>query len=135
MLIFLIVDQLCGCFSCFRGVFQQVQDSAYNLMFKILFTVVIFQMVHNEKLFRRSSFQYQTFSESPLCSQKKMRSCCREKQYLRCLKLKLWDLFFVQKLRGHVLSRSPPCSPPSPLVTPQSVKQKQFSSTELKMQA
>ena len=43
------------CFSCFRGLFQQVWDSAYNITFKFSFIVVFFQMVHNEKLFKKSN--------------------------------------------------------------------------------
>ena len=37
----------------------------YNLSFKISFIVVFFWMVHNEKIFRRSSVKYRTFSEGP----------------------------------------------------------------------
>ena len=37
----------------------------YNLLFKISFIVVFFLMVHNEKIFRRSSVKYRTFSEGP----------------------------------------------------------------------
>ena len=33
--------------------------------FKLFFIVVFFQMVHNEKIFRRSSVKYRTFSEGP----------------------------------------------------------------------
>ena len=32
-----IVDHLYRCLSCFSGIFQQVQDSAYNLTFKLSF--------------------------------------------------------------------------------------------------
>ena len=51
--------------SCFRGL---VQDSACNLTFKLLFIVVFFQMVHNKRLFRRSSVKYWTFSKGPTWS-------------------------------------------------------------------
>ena len=47
MLLYLIVDHLYECFFCFGGIFQYVQGSVYNLMFKILFIVVFFRMVHN----------------------------------------------------------------------------------------
>ena len=60
-----ILDHLYGCFSCFKGLFQQVQDSAYSLTFKLSFIAVFLWMVHNNKLFRRSSIKYQTFSEGP----------------------------------------------------------------------
>ena len=65
MLLYPIVDHLYGCFSCFRRLLQKVQDSAFNPTFKLLFIVVFFPMVHNKKLFGRSSAKYRTFSESP----------------------------------------------------------------------
>ena len=65
---------------CFIGLFQLVQDSAYNQTFKLSFVVVFFRMVHNEKIFRRSRDKYRTFSEDPtwsdifLCSYKKWKA-------------------------------------------------------------
>ena len=50
-----IVTHLYGYISCFRGLFQSVQDSTYNLTFKLFFIVFFFRMVHNKELFRRSS--------------------------------------------------------------------------------
>ena len=35
MLLHLVVDHFYGCFPYFRGLFQQAQDSAYNLTFKL----------------------------------------------------------------------------------------------------
>ena len=78
ILLYSIWDHLYGYFSFFRGLFQQVQDSAYNLLFKFSFIMVFFQMVRIKKLFSRSSVKYWTSSESPtrsdllpLSSQKK----------------------------------------------------------------
>ena len=53
MLLYSILDHLYGRFSCFRGLFRQVQDSAYNLRSKLSFSVVFFWMVHKKKLFTR----------------------------------------------------------------------------------
>ena len=64
MLLHLILDHLYGCFFYFRGLSLYIQDSAYNLKFKLLFIVVFFRMVHNEKIFRRSGVKYRIFSES-----------------------------------------------------------------------
>ena len=74
-----IMDHLYGCFSYFEGLFQQLQDSTYNLTyFKVSFIVVFFCMVHNKKLLRRSNVNYRIFSDGPtrsdlflLCNQKK----------------------------------------------------------------
>ena len=55
MLLCLIVDHWYGCFSYFRGIFQQVQDSFCNLTSKLSFSVVFFRMIHNDKLARSSS--------------------------------------------------------------------------------
>ena len=63
MLLYSIVGHLCGCFSCFRRLFQQVQDSAYNLTFKLLFIVVFFGMVQNNKLFRMSNVKFGLFQK------------------------------------------------------------------------
>ena len=49
------MDHLHGCFSCFRALYQYIQDFTHNLLFKVLSIVVLFRMVHNEKIFRRSS--------------------------------------------------------------------------------
>ena len=65
ILLYLILDQSYECFSSFRELFHWVQDAAYNLTFRLLFIVVLFRMVHNKKLFRRSSVKYGTFSEGP----------------------------------------------------------------------
>ena len=48
MLLYLIVYHLYGCFSCLRGLFQQVQDSVYNLAFKLSFIVVFFWINFHE---------------------------------------------------------------------------------------
>ena len=40
VLLYLTVDHLHGCFSYSRGLFQQIQDSAYNLTFRFSFIVV-----------------------------------------------------------------------------------------------
>ena len=45
--------------------FREVQDFAYNLRFKLSFIVIFFWMVHKEKLFRRSSVKYRSFSQGP----------------------------------------------------------------------
>ena len=45
--------------------FSKVQDSTYNLTFKLSFIVVFFRIVHSKKLFRGSSVKYRTFSEGP----------------------------------------------------------------------
>ena len=68
VLLYLIVHHLYGCFCCFRRLVLYVQDPAYNLTFKLLLIVVFLWMVHNKKLFRRSSVKYQTFSEGPTWS-------------------------------------------------------------------
>ena len=47
----------------FRRLFQLVQDSAYNQMFKLSFIVVFLRIAYNEKIFRRSSINYWTLSE------------------------------------------------------------------------
>ena len=60
MLLYLILDNLYGCFSCFRGLFWKFWDSSYNLRFKLSFFKVFFQMVHKKKLFRRFSVKYRT---------------------------------------------------------------------------
>ena len=62
-LLYSIVDHLYGRFSCFRGLFLQVQDSTHNLLFKLSFIVLFFQLIRNQKLFRRSSVEHRTFSE------------------------------------------------------------------------
>ena len=41
-----------------------IDDSAYNLKFRLWFIVVFFLMVHYKELFIRS-VNYQTFSEGP----------------------------------------------------------------------
>ena len=95
MLLYLIVDHLHGCFSCFRGLFQQFQISSYNLPFKLSFIAVFFRMVRNEKLFRRPSVKYWTFSESPTwCNNPAI------KQYTWCLKLKLLGLLWFENWSG-----------------------------------
>ena len=43
MLLYLIMGHLYGCFSCFGRLYQKVQDSTYNLSFKISFIVVFFE--------------------------------------------------------------------------------------------
>ena len=48
MLLYSIVDHLYGCFSYCRGLFQQVQDSIYDLTFKLWFNVVFFRMFHDK---------------------------------------------------------------------------------------
>ena len=65
MLLYSIADHLYGCLSSLRGLFQQFQDPAYYLTFKLSFIVVFFRMVHNKKFFRRSIVKYQTISEGP----------------------------------------------------------------------
>ena len=50
MLLYLILDILHGCFSCFRGLFRKVLDSAYNLKFTLSLFKVSFQMEHKKKL-------------------------------------------------------------------------------------
>ena len=72
MLLYSVVDHLHGNFH---------QNSAQKLTFKLSFIVVFFWIVHNKKLFRRSSVSYRTFSEGPtwsdlfpLCSQKKWKA-------------------------------------------------------------
>ena len=57
MLLYLIVGHHDGCFSCFRGLFQWVQYSAYDLTFKLSFFVVFSRMVHNKKLLRSSTLK------------------------------------------------------------------------------
>ena len=42
MLLYLIVDRLYGFFYCFKGLFEEVQESAYNLMLKFSFIVDFF---------------------------------------------------------------------------------------------
>ena len=62
----------------FRGPFQQVQDSVYNLTFKLLFIIVFFHMVHNKKLLRRSSVKLSiTFIwlEKNKCRRKLSKTC------------------------------------------------------------
>ena len=54
-----------GSFSCFRGLFRQVQDFTFNLRFEFSFIAILFRMVYKKKFFRRSSVKYQTFSEGP----------------------------------------------------------------------
>ena len=93
MLSYLILDHLYGCTSYLRGLFKEVQDSAFNLTFKLSFIVVFFWMVHNKKLFRRSSVNYWTFSEGPMWSDifplcmrmRKMRSCRKLSKYCSIL--------------------------------------------------
>ena len=69
MLSYLIVDHLHERFSCLEGFFRRfVQGFVYNLTFKLSFILIFFQMVHNEKIFRRFSVKYRTFSEDPTCS-------------------------------------------------------------------
>ena len=93
MLSYLIVDHLYGCTSYLRGLFKEVQDSAFNLKFKLSFIVVFFWMVHNEKLFRRSSVNYWTFLEGPMWSDifplcmrmRKIRSCRKLSKYCSIL--------------------------------------------------
>ena len=55
MLLYLIVDHLYDASLVLEDFFQLVQDYTYNQTFKPLFIVVIFWMVHNDKIFRRSS--------------------------------------------------------------------------------
>ena len=52
MLIYLILDHLYGCFSCFRWLYQSVQDSTYNLSFKI----TIFRDLFSRSNMKRSIF-------------------------------------------------------------------------------
>ena len=56
MLLYLTVDHLYGCFSCFIEIFKKIQDSAYNLSFKFSFILVFFWMVHNKNF-----SEYKTF--------------------------------------------------------------------------
>ena len=58
-----IRDHLYGCFSYCKG--EQIQHFAYNLTFKLSFIAVFFGMVHDKKLFSRSSINHRTFSEGP----------------------------------------------------------------------
>ena len=54
----------CGplkCLSCFRRLFQLIQDSAFNQTFKFSFIVVFIRMFHNKKIFRGCSIKYRTF--------------------------------------------------------------------------
>ena len=44
---------LIWCFSWFRRLFQLVQDSAFNQMFKRSLILAFFRMVHNEKNFQK----------------------------------------------------------------------------------
>ena len=88
-------ELLNGCFSCFRGLCQQVQDFTLNLSFKVLFFVVFFRMVHNEKIIRRSSVKLLVSEVLKLAklillviitnavSERSGSTLCRVKTYLR----------------------------------------------------
>ena len=66
--IYIYIYISCGSFSCFRGHFRFFQDFVYNLRFKLSSIVVFCRMVHEKKLFGRSSVKYHTFSEGPVWS-------------------------------------------------------------------
>lgn len=109
VLSYLIVDPSYGCFPCFIGLFQQNQNSAYNVTFQLSIIVVFFQMIHNEKRFRRPNVKYRTFSEVPtwsnlfpICSYKRQKAAiiCTKTvvytvkivKYPHSLEPKLWNL-------------------------------------------
>ena len=60
MILYLIMDHLYD-----ASLVLEDFSSWSRIPFKLLFIVVFFRMVHNEKNFRRSSVKYRTFSEGP----------------------------------------------------------------------